>query len=83
MPLDVAHQFRGEDITDGFVGDLLRTRVAVPLPSRLPAEPGERRAANIPTVATDKAATTGVLKRTVSHKPYRSEAHAQSPGALR
>ena len=55
MSLDVAHQFRGEDITDGFVGDLLRTRVAVPLPSRLPAEPGERRAANVPTVATDKA----------------------------
>ena len=55
MSVDVAHQFRGEGhLTDVFVSELLKTRVAAQWPSGLPADPVERGAANVPTVVTQK-----------------------------
>jgi hypothetical protein len=55
MSVDVAHQFRGEGhLTDVFVSELLKTRVAAQWPSGLPADPVERGAANAPTVVTQK-----------------------------
>jgi hypothetical protein len=53
MSLVEAHQFLGRHLTDVFLGGLLQTRVQ--LPSGLPAEPGEHRAVNVPTVVTQKA----------------------------
>jgi len=53
MSLDEARQFRGGHLTDVFLGGLLQTRVQ--LPPGLPAEPGEHRAVNVPTVVTQKA----------------------------
>ena len=53
MSVDVAHQFRGGGeghLTDVFVSELLKTRVAAQWPSELPADPVERGAANIPTL---------------------------------
>jgi hypothetical protein len=55
MSVDVAHQFRGEGhLTDVFVSEPLKTRVAAQWPSGLPADPVERGAANVPTVVTQK-----------------------------
>ena len=55
MSVDVAHQFRGEGhLTDVFVSELLKTRIAAQWPSGLPADPVERGAGNVPTVVTQK-----------------------------